>query len=472
MTNNSDTIAAVATAPGAGGIGIVRISGPLAVRIGAAVFRPFNTRYHTPIADQPLKTPRFSHRKAEYGHIIDPHHGSLIDEVLLLYMRAPHSYTREDVVEIQSHAGTAVLQQILRLVRAHGARLAEPGEFTRRAFLNGRIDLSQAEAVADLISAKTDQALTLATQMLTGGLRARIEQIRSELELAAGHLEALIEFPEDLEDDAVDRAKFDAKLKKALEDIEQLLRAHNDLHIFRDGIQVSVIGRTNVGKSSLMNALLEKERAIVTELPGTTRDVISDTFQKSGIPIQIADTAGIRSSDDPIEKIGIQKTEESITTAQLVLFVQDCSDIEHPEDAAIYTKIAAKKILIVQNKSDLTPAPPPLPKWLKDPRQRIAVSAKFHQNIDALKKMIVDVTAGDACAHAPDSIVPNLRQKEALQNASEEVQNAIQAKREKRTEELIVFHLQSALNSLGTITGETYDNDLLDIIFERFCIGK
>jgi tRNA modification GTPase len=472
MINNSDTIAAVATAPGVGGIGIVRISGPLALSIATALFRPPKPLNHLPIADLPQKPRHFSHRKVQYGHLVDPHHGTIIDEVLLLYMRAPHSYTREDVVEIQSHAGIAVLQQILRLVRAHGARLAEPGEFTRRAFLNGRIDLSQAEAVADLISAKTDQALTLATQMLTGGLKARIGQVRAELELAAGNLEAMIEFPEDLEDEEVDRLKIDVNLRKTLEDIDQLLRAHKDLHIFREGIQVSVIGRTNVGKSSLMNALLEKERAIVTELPGTTRDVVTDTFRKNGIPIQIADTAGIRPSDDPVEKIGIQKTEESIATAQLILFVQDCSDLDHPEDAEIYAKIAAKKVLVVQNKSDLMPAPVPLPNWLNDTRPRIPVSAKFQKNIEDLKKMIVDLAIGEVGTQVAEGVVPNLRQKTALEKTSEEVKNAILANTENRTEELIVFHLQSALNSLGTITGETYDDELLDIIFERFCIGK
>jgi tRNA modification GTPase len=472
MIIEDDTIAAVATAPGVGGIGIIRISGPTAVGIVQALFR---TPGVTPSDRHRLtgnEFPCFSHRSVHYGYLVDPDGFQVIDEVLVLFMGRPNSYTREDVIEIQSHAGSAVLQKILSLVVSQGARLADPGEFTRRAFLNGRIDLTQAEAVVDLIKAKTDQARALATRQLTGGLRQEIGRIRSELENAASHLEAAIEFPDDLDDAPMDRNTFLVRAKNAANEIGRLLRSHRDNHIYRDGIQVSVVGRPNVGKSSLMNALLKRERAIVTELPGTTRDVVMDTFQANGIPIQIADTAGMRSSDDLIERIGMRKTEESIAAAQLVLFVLDCIDPDHPEDEAIYHKIGDKKIILVLNKSDLVDIPPKTPQWLRDPLPTVSVSAKQHFNIEGLKTRIVAAVVGGESFQPTDGIVPNLRQKETLQAAQQEVMNAISASDENRSEEFIVFHLQSAMNSLGTITGETYREDLLDTIFERFCIGK
>lgn len=468
-----DTIAAVATAPGVGGIGIIRLSGPNAIKIAQGLFRPREVKGQASI-DSLLKggAYQFQHQRMHYGYIVDPISQLVVDEVLVAHMQAPRSYTREDVIEIQSHAGCAVLQTILSLVLKGGVRLAEPGEFTRRAFLNGRIDLTQAEAVADLIEAKTDQAMNLAARQLTGGMRSRVEALHSLLQNSAAHLEAAIEFPEDVQETNHPEAVFPSDAREALQMIEALIRAHQENHLYRDGVLVSVVGRPNVGKSSLLNALVQKERAIVTALPGTTRDVVTDTFQVSGIPFEIADTAGMRASDDLIEKMGIQKTEESIAAAQLILFVVDASDLEHQEEKTIYARIRDKRVLLVFNKSDLVAATPRPPAWMAPDIPAVVVSAKFEQNIEALKQRMVDLMVGDKPLHASDLIVPNLRQKNVLHQAALDISNALEAGRSGESEEFIVFHLQRAMNGLGTITGQTHTDDLLDIIFNRFCIGK
>lgn len=469
----NDTIAAVATAPGVGGIGIIRLSGPAAVPIAHGLFRSgFDAK--TPYLDDSQKEigRHFQHQRIYHGYIIDPGNQHLVDEVMLVHMQAPRSYTREDVIEIQSHAGSAVLQAILGLVLQNGARLAEPGEFTRRAFLNGRIDLTQAEAVIDLIEAKTETAMNLATRQLTGGMRSQLAVVRDLLERSTAHLEAGIEFSEEVEEGEKLLGAFYSDANEALHMIDALIQAHQEGHIYRDGIQVSVVGRPNVGKSSLLNALVQKERAIVTALPGTTRDVVTDRFQVSGIPFEVADTAGMRSSDDLIEKIGIQKTEESIDAAHLILFVVDASDCDHVEDRKIYARICEKKVLLVINKADLVENSPTLPAWLSPGPPGILVSAKLQSNIGVLKQAMVDRMVGDQPVSLDNPIVPNIRQKKALEQVREDISNALEAGKSGESEEFIVFHLQSALNGLGTITGETHTEDLLDIIFNRFCIGK
>jgi tRNA modification GTPase len=468
-----DTIAAVATAPGIGGIGIIRLSGPKAVKIVQSIFRPWKAQGQNSANGQFKGTAKcFSHQRMHYGYIVDPGNQRVVDEVLVAYMQAPHSYTREDVIEIQSHAGSAVLQAILSLVVRRGARLAEPGEFTRRAFINGRIDLTQAEAVADLIEAKTDQAMELATCQLTGGMKSRIETVRSLLEKSAAYLEAAIDFPEEVQEERDKDTAYQDDAANALKMIETLIRSHEEKHLYRDGIQVSVVGRPNVGKSSLLNALVQKERAIVTALPGTTRDVITDTFQVSGVPFEIADTAGMRHSKNLIEKLGIKKTEECIAAAHLILFVVDASEYDLQEENRIYTQIRDKKVLLVINKSDLVADEPIPPKWIGADIPYMAVSAKFNHNIEALKNRMVELMVEGKPMAISDSIVPTFRQKNILNNAAEDVSNALEADHCGESEEFIVFHLQRALNGLGTITGETHTEDLLDIIFNRFCIGK
>jgi tRNA modification GTPase len=467
-----DTIAAVATAPGLGGIGIVRISGPLAIAIITPLFTTPPSRRGGPPKVASGKPSSFQHRQLHYGHIVDPESQQVVDEVLIAFMQAPNSYTREDVVEVQSHAGSAILQKILSLVIAGGARLAEPGEFTRRAFLQGRIDLTQAEAVADLINARTQEAMNIAARQLTGGMRQRVGQIRKRLKKAAGHLEAMIEFPEEVTDDSDPVSDFAGAAKTALSGIEALMRAFQESHIYRDGIQVSVVGRPNVGKSSLLNALLERERAIVTELPGTTRDLVIDSFQVDGIPIQIADTAGMRSSENIIEQIGIRKTEESIAAAQLVLFVVDAKAGYGLEDEMIYQQLENKTTLLVINKADLVEGDAQPPEWKRANMPYTVISAKYRQNIERLKKQMVALITRGAIGPPPDHIVPNIRQKTALEKAAQDISNAMLSFQSGESEEFIVFHLQSALNSLGTITGESHTEDLLDLIFDRFCIGK
>lgn len=473
MKIQSDTISAVATAPGIGGIGIIRLSGPNAVSIAQGLFRSRDFQSSPPPEDpsKSIDCP-FRNQRLHYGYIVDPGSQQVVDEVLVACMRAPRSYTREDVIEIQSHAGSAVLHAILSLVIQSGARLADPGEFTRRAFLNGRIDLTQAEAVADIIEAKTDLAMNLASRQLAGGMKSRVETVRSLLENTTAHLEAAIEFPEEVEDAGNFRASYNRDATEILHMIEDLIRAHQENHLYRDGIQVSVVGRPNVGKSSLLNALVQRERAIVTALPGTTRDVVTDGFQVAGIPFEIADTAGMRKSDDPIEKIGIQKTEESIAKAQLILFVVDASDDDYREDEKIYAQIRGKHVLLVMNKSDLVEGIAPLPGWIEPGLPSVVISAKYERNIDLLKQRMVAVVVGERTVDVTHTIVPNLRQKTALEQVHKDVSNALEAGRRGESEEFIVFHLQSALDGLGTITGDIYTEDLLDIIFNRFCIGK
>ncbi|MEJ2639024.1 MAG: tRNA uridine-5-carboxymethylaminomethyl(34) synthesis GTPase MnmE, partial [Desulfosarcinaceae bacterium] len=465
MISQVETIAAVATAPGLGGIGIIRISGPLAVSILEPLFKSTKSTkkgYRKEDGDEDGGSRKFSHRQIHYGYILDPHSRQLVDEVLVLYMQAPHSYTREDVIEIQSHAGSAVLQKILSLVLEAGARLAEPGEFTRRAFLQGRIDLTQAEAVADLINAKTEAAVTMAARLLKGRMHQRVESIRQRLQIAAGLLEATIEFPEEVSNEEEVRSTFVGETQAALDEIQSLLKAFQESHVYRDGIQVSVVGRPNVGKSSLLNALLEKERAIVTALPGTTRDLVVDSFQINGIPIQIADTAGMRSSHDLIENLGIRKAKESVAAAQLVLLVLDAKAGYGHEDEKIYRQLKDKNTLLVINKADLIDGEVQPPEWKSERTPQVAISAKFRQNINLLKERMVAMISHGTVEPSTDGIVPNQRQRSALELAAKEVACAIKAATAGESEEFVVFHLQSAVNGLGTITGVTYTDDLLD----------
>lgn len=473
------TIAAIATPPGAGGIGIIKISGPEAVKIAAVIFRNRSNHTHQmtgkPEGTTALEEPFFRSHYLYYGHIVDPATRQNIDEVLLAVMHAPRSYTREDVIEIQAHSGPAVLRAIFGLVLRLGARIAEPGEFTKRAYLNGRIDLTQAEAVIDIINARTDAALQAATNQVDGKLKTIVENIKSELSDLLVSIEASIDFPEDVED-ILPTPKIIPKVQRCVvKTIEDLIHRYQTEHVYRDGLNLVIIGRPNVGKSSLMNCLIQKDRAIVTSTPGTTRDLIEEGLQIKGIPINIIDTAGLHDTDDPIESIGIRKAEQRIASANLVLLVVDASEPLIADDVQIYTKHRDKNMMLVVNKMDLVETKDAFqPKVTKNWNgiDQARVSALYGEGVDALKELIVKNVTGDIRCFPEYSIIPNLRHENALKNCLKAVQRSLRGLQANRPVELIAIDIKEAMDWLNTIVGIKPSADVLELIFSQFCIGK
>jgi tRNA modification GTPase len=467
---NSDTIAAIATPVGSSGIGIVRISGPDAKEISKRIFLPHHSVSRK---DKEEFFKGIQSHHLYYGYIYDPNRSGIIDEVLMVLMKTPHSYTREDVIEIQSHSGSVILSKILQLSLKSGARLAEPGEFTKRAFLNGRIDLSQAEAIADMISAKTEDSLKLAATHLTGLFRDKISGFINQLTEFEVVLEAGIEFPDDINDDLDYEKTVEEVENKVLNPIGSLIQQYDDGHVLRDGIRLDIVGRPNVGKSSLLNAMIKRDKAIVTDLPGTTRDLIEDYTSIDGIPVVLTDTAGLHNTDDPVEIIGIQKTKENIQKSDLVLWVVDggCGIIE--EDHLVYEQMTNMNILLVINKLDLVNRGTAvhIPSEYRH-MGRASVSAKFGDGLLDLKKAIKKQCLNEVQISPGRSLVPNFRQKTALEGAYCFLSQAVQGLREKQTEELIVADLAAAKKELEMITGDHISGDILDDIFGKFCIGK
>lgn len=466
----SDTIAAIATPPGRGGIGIVRISGPRAVSIAAALFRRSGADSRAPGETTDAET-RESHR-LYHGFVAEPETGRTIDEVLLAVMRAPRSYTREDVVEIQAHAGPAALRAILELLLRRGARLAEPGEFTRRAFLNGRIDLSQAEGVMDLISARSRVALSAASAQVEGALRREVETIRAALLEIVARIEAAIDFPEEADDGLSAETARNRLEREVLEPVADLLRRAEDGRTAREGVRTVVAGRPNVGKSSLMNRLLGRERAIVTPVPGTTRDIIEEPMVLEGMSLILTDTAGLRDTEDPVERIGVARARERLAEADLVLLVTEAADPPGPGDRDIAAAAGDRPLIWVANKADLadeTTLPAPPPGWERFPRQ--AVSAKTGAGMDALVRRMAEAleSASDAVSHGA---IPNLRHRVLLTETLEATRQALSALSSGLPFELAAIDLKTAYERLGDIPGETAREDVLDEIFGKFCIGK
>jgi tRNA modification GTPase len=456
-----DTIAAIATPIGAGGIGIIKISGPEAWAIGRRLFN--QSGFPETIQSHHLY----------HGHIVDSKTGKTVDEVLVSFMRAPSTYTREDVVEINCHSGFAVLDRILDLVIRAGARLAEPGEFTRRAFLNGRIDLTQAEAVLDLIQSKTRRSLDLAGEHLRGGLQTIITELRGHLLDILAMLEAAIDFPdEDLEILAGEQLA--ARLRQQVQDpIIQLLEHYEDGRILREGLAVIIAGKPNVGKSSLLNQLLRSNRALVTPVPGTTRDVIEESFSLRGIPLRLMDTAGLRQAEELVEKLGMEFTRERLAQADLVLFLLDRSTPLAPEDLQIYKDIGNKPKLIVLNKVDLEAHPDFVAIRDRFPEETIVeTSALYGDGMEELKDTVFHSILGGRLDTETSVVAPNLRHKLCLERSLEAVNRGLELLDDQSSAELIAFEVQEALAHLGEIVGLTTTEDLLDQIFSRFCIGK
>ena len=467
---NQDTIAAIATPMGSGGIGIIRLSGPNSTAIAQELFRPVVRRT---LSWDSRKCDNIPANRLNYGFICDPQSGAPIDEVLLAIMPGPRSYTREDVVEIQSHAGPAILGKLLALVLENGARLAEPGEFTRRAFLNGRIDLSQAEAVADMINARTDQGLKIAALQLSGEMKQTIQMFLKCIDAIFSELTAIVEFPEDVED-RLDRRQLSHEIRdQLLAPITELIELYQYGHVMRDGLRLDIVGCPNVGKSSLLNRLLKKEKAIVTPYPGTTRDLVEDFFTVSGIPFFITDTAGLHASQDPVEIIGIQKTQAHIVNSDIILFVVDGSQPFSSDDLDVFSQINSGRIILVINKIDLVNdlGQIHLPKqWAR--LTRVEVSALRGGGIDNLRNAIAQLCLSHVPFQPARMLIPTLRQKEALGTAQVALKRVEGLIGDGTSDELCLADLDSAKQALHRINGEQVERDILDDIFSRFCIGK
>ena len=455
--NGDDTIAAIATPLGEGGLAVVRISGAGAFAIADKCFQPAGKSSLKPSA-APTHT-------VQFGKIV--REGKVIDEVLLAVLRAPRTFTREDTVEISCHGGLLPAKLVLDTLLQNGARLAEPGEFTKRAFLNGRIDLAQAEAVADLIHSRTELALAAANEQLAGKLSQRINTLRDDLMLTLAHVEAHIDFPdEDISPDT--KEKLLQRLENGIAFMDELLRTANEGQMLRRGIRAAIVGRPNAGKSSLLNQLLGRDRAIVSHIPGTTRDTIEETANIRGLPVVFIDTAGLREARDEIEQEGIRRSRESLAQAEFILHVLDASEPLTGADKNYFAEFAGKKRILVRNKTDL-------PQKLLLPTMDIVVvdvCCTTGQGIEALKDAIKSlVWAGEIKAEMLQVAI-NSRHQDALNRARASTRQSADALRADATLELVAMDLRIAANAVGEIVGKTTTEDLLDSIFSAFCIGK
>jgi tRNA modification GTPase len=471
---DGSTIAAIATPVGSGGIGIIRISGPDALSIAGSIFcRSASSLASTVNSTENTDLVRLPSHRLYHGYIRDIEKRQVLDEVLLAVMKSPRSYTREDVVEIQAHSGPIALGTILDLVIKQGARIAEPGEFTKRAYLNGRIDLTQAEAVADVINARTKKSLEIATAQITGDMRACIESIRRALLQVLTEIEAAIDFPDEMEEIGETGPGMQMIQRNVIASIEALIDHYNTSHFLRDGLKIAVIGRPNVGKSSLMNRLIEKERVIVTAVPGTTRDLIEESLNIRGIPVILTDTAGLHETEDPVETIGIEKTHAYVNGADLILFMLDVSCPISDTDNQIYETIKNKPVILVLNKSDLVaddykvelPAG-----WQELPCQ--SISALYNLGLTQLKELIATVSLGETLLGTDQQIVPNLRHKRALEQSLQVSQAALKGLQLQTPTELVAIEIRAAINFLDDILGLNTGEEVIDQIFSRFCIGK
>ncbi|MBU4319685.1 MAG: tRNA uridine-5-carboxymethylaminomethyl(34) synthesis GTPase MnmE [Nitrospinae bacterium] len=490
-----DTIAAISTPPGEGGIGIVRLTGKDAIKIADRLFHSSKGKTLFDSA---------SHRII-HGFIKDSSTGETVDEVLVSIMRSPNTYTREDIVEINCHGGMSPLREALELAVKHGARLAEPGEFTKRAFLNGRIDLSEAEAVLDLIRAKTDESRRIALEQLRGRLSEKILNLREQLTKICVFIEACIDFPEE-EIELASRKEIVESAETILKELASLLKSYDEGRFFREGLAAAIVGRPNVGKSSLLNALLQKDRAIVTDTPGTTRDTIEEYLNINGLPLRIIDTAGIRESHDMAEKEGVKRSIRAMEDADLVMAVIDGSEPLKDEDIEVLGKTKGKNTIIVINKSDLIRAEVlksvadrfinkvsfPLVGNPSEERLRASRSDKSGSNsaLISYSSRVINISAatGDGIEELKDTIfqssvknwkeqregviVTNLRHKIAIQAAYDSLKNGIKAVETDKPLEIIAIEFRDALDRLGEIVGAVTTDDILNRIFSDFCIGK
>lgn len=458
----NDTIVAVATPPGCSGIAIVRMSGDGTAEITKKVFR--DAKKHT-VKEMP------SH-KMMYGFIVNPENGEVIDEVLTVFMKAPRTYTREDVAEINCHGGMYTVSRILEVLVKNGARTAEPGEFTKRAFMSGRLDLAQAEAVIDLINARTEASARNSINQLQGRLSEQMKDMRKKLIGLLAEIEASIDFPEyDIEH--ISREKAGKELIQTEKELEKLLENAKKGRILKEGIGTAIVGTPNVGKSSLLNELIGEEKAIVTEIPGTTRDIIEDYVDLDGIPLRVYDTAGIRDTEDAVEKIGVERAEAILERAELILLVLDGSRKLKPADRKVIEKIKNRNVIVLINKSDLglELGENEVQSLLPD-KKVLVVSVKEKKGLDELEAEIRRMFFGGQINADDGMMVTNIRQKELISKARDCVGEANNAVEKGMPLDCVAIDIRSAADYLGQITGETVAEDVINEIFSRFCIGK
>lgn len=457
-----DTIAAIATAYGEGGIGIVRLSGDESKRILDRIFVPKHGQNRESIVNKRLY----------YGHIADPVSGQIVDEVLAVYMKAPATYTAEDVVEIYCHGSIVALRKTLALALRNGARLAEKGEFTKRAFLNGRLDLSQAEAVIDIVRAKTDKTFDVALSQMEGALSERVKEIRTVLMDLLVDITVNLDYP----DEDIEIMTYQRLIESALQIgdmIDKLLSTASTGRIIREGLNVAIIGKPNVGKSSLMNALLREARAIVTEIPGTTRDTIEEVISIKDIPVKLTDTAGIRETEDQIERIGIEKSKESFNRADLILFIVDGSSPLTREDRKIMSKIGTRKAIVLINKTDLEMKVEEEEIRITLPHAGVIKTAiKNNTGIEELEQEIVSMVYGGQIRQEESLLVTNARHMELLEKAKTAISDARAMAENSEALDFIEVDVRHCWELLGEIIGESVTEDIIDQVFARFCLGK
>ena len=454
--NLSDTIAAVSTPIGSGGIGIVRISGSEAVDIANGLFVPHKGKS---LAE------RKSH-SISYGRLV--YKGQVCDEVLVSLMRAPNTYTREDVVEINCHGGIRAVTAVLEAVLKSGARLAEPGEFTKRAFLNGRLDLTQAEAVIDIINAKTDKSREAALKRLDGRLCRKIRSLREDILTMIAHIEAAIDYPEH-DDETMTYSMIEEGVRSVTMQVQNLINGADIGRIYNEGIRTVILGKPNVGKSSLLNAVIDEERAIVTDIPGTTRDVLEELINIGGIPLKLVDTAGIRDTDNAIEKIGVEKSRKLAAEADLVLLMLDGSRELSDDDRELIALSEDKKRIVLVNKTDLHQNITAEELKGLDP---VFLSVKADKGLDELYDRIKSMFFSGDIAENEEALISNERNKNSLYKAKLHLDNVLETVNNRMPEDFISMDLTQAYEALGEITGESLEEDIIDKIFSEFCLGK
>ncbi|HEY3137762.1 MAG TPA: tRNA uridine-5-carboxymethylaminomethyl(34) synthesis GTPase MnmE [Blastocatellia bacterium] len=455
---SDDTIAAISTPPGRGGIGVVRVSGPGSLEIAGAIFKPQSGAH----PGEP--------NRAQFGRIIDPTTAEVIDEAVVTYFKAPHSYTGEDVVEISCHGSPIILGRVLQVAIDRGARIAEPGEFTFRAFFNKRIDLAQAQAVRDVINAQTDYQARVATRQLEGELSKRLTPLKDALIEVIVHLESSVEFvEEDISPEALSTLL--AKLDRLIDELEAIAASFSFGKYLKEGFDLAIVGRPNVGKSSIFNRLIGRDRAIVTELPGTTRDALYEAASINGVPVRLIDTAGIRETVDVVESIGITRSRTAIADADISLLILDASELLTEDDISLMKHVSRERRIIVLNKIDL-PQMLSLESLSLDGGDVISISALTGEGFRSVTEMLFMRLAGDAAAERDGLMLTDARQHAAVRKAIEKLCDARDLMSRRELEEIVLLRLRAALTVLGEITGETLTEDILSQIFSTFCIGK
>ena len=453
-----DTIAAISTPRGEGGIGIVRISGNNALEILGKIFKPKSKK----------NIEELKNFSINYGHLYDGK--NLVDEVLVSIMKAPNTYTKEDIVEINCHGGFVITEKVLETVLKNGARISESGEFTRRAFLNGRLDLTQAEAVMDIIHGKTEKSVSLSLDQLRGDLKEQIGHLKKLVLDVAAHINVVLDYPEEGIDDPLPE-NLVGNLREVMDTTDILIRSYDKGKMIKEGIKTAIVGKPNVGKSSILNSVLKEERAIVTHVAGTTRDVIEEVVNLKGIPLVLVDTAGIRKTDDLVENIGVEKSKQLIESADLILFVVDGSRALDEEDMRIHEGIKAEKVIGILNKIDiredidLSPLTK-INKWLE-------ISAIKNQGIDEMEEEIYNHIIEENVEDSSQKItITNIRHKSALEKTKQSIENIFETIENGLPMDLMAVDIKGALDSLSEVTGEISSEDLLDHIFSNFCVGK